>query len=79
MPNSKQLPKERPRIFWLYRSKDISGVSGTGFVAEGVEFSDGQVIMSWLSHHHTMIVAPNIKEIENIHGHSGATKIVWEK
>ena len=74
-----KLPKERPRLFWLYRTKDISGVSGTGFVAEGCEFSDGRVVITWLSHHHMMGFADNIKEIEMVHGHDGSTKVIWEE
>lgn len=66
------------RKFLLMRSEDVSGVSGTGIVAEGVEFHDGQVTMSWFGQHHTIEVAPSIESIEKIHGHSGRTKIQWE-
>lgn len=66
------------RRFQLVRSEDVSGVSGTGVVAEGVEFHDGQVVMSWFSQHHTMTAAPNIATIERIHGHEGRTVVVWE-
>lgn len=33
------------RRFELHREEDVSGVSGTGVVAEGVAFSDGRVLM----------------------------------
>ena len=55
------------RLFKLNRKRDISGISGTGIIAEGVEFSDGQVVMSWLGKYHSM----------EIHGHGGATELVW--
>lgn len=65
------------RLFHLVRDKDISGVSGTGIVAEGVEFTSGTVVMTWLTMHHSVVVYPNIKELEAIHGHEGNTKVVW--
>ena len=65
------------RTFKLVRSEDVSGVSGTGIVAEGVEFHDGQVVMSWFGRHHTIEVSPSIAAIEEIHGHFGKTIVVW--
>jgi hypothetical protein len=32
-------------MFMLRRTEDVSGLSGTGMVAEGVEFTDGRVAM----------------------------------
>ena len=66
------------RSFKLVRAEDVSGVSGTGVVAEGVIFHDGQVAMSWLGLHHTMEIAPNIDDLIDIHGHEGRTTIQWE-
>lgn len=66
------------RFFKLVRETDVSGVSGIGIVAEGVEFHDGRVAMSWFGEHHTVELADNIQEIEAIHGHNGATKVVFE-
>ena len=37
------------RIFSLVRHEDVSGVSGTGRVADGVEFNDGTVVLRWLT------------------------------
>jgi hypothetical protein len=65
------------RLFHLVRDKDISGVSGTGIVAEGVEFTNGFVCLTWLTTHHSIVIYPNIKEVEAVHGHEGSTKIVW--
>lgn len=66
------------RTFKLVRSQDISGISGTGVVAEGVVFRNGQVAMSWLGHHRTVELAPTIQDIIDIHGHDGATKVCFE-
>ena len=65
------------RRFYLQRNKDISGVSGTGKIAEGVEFEDGVVAMQWLSHKPSLGVYRNVKHLRDIHGHEGATHIVW--
>lgn len=35
------------RQFVLYRYKDVSGISGEGVVAEGVEFANGQAVLKW--------------------------------
>ena len=66
------------RKFHLWRIEDESGVSGTGIVAEGVEFADGQCVMSWLTRYHSIAVYPSAAELEQIHGHHGKTKILWE-
>ena len=65
------------RRFVLDRKEDVSGVSGLGVVAEGIQFHDGQCAMSWLGRFHTMVIAPNIEELINIHGHDGRTVVVW--
>lgn len=69
---------KRPRIFWLVRLRDISGISGEGMIAEGIQFHDGQCVISWFGRFHTLEIAPNIEEVEAIHGHKGATRIIWE-
>lgn len=65
------------RRFVLERTEDVSGMSGTGLVAEGIEFSNGQVAMTWLSSHTSITFHHNIKEVETIHGHCGRTTVVW--
>ena len=66
------------KTFHLVRREDVSGVSGTGVVAEGVLFHDGQVVMSWFGRHHTIEVAPRLEDVLEIHGHDGRTVIEWE-
>jgi len=66
------------RKFVLVRHHDHTGVSGTGIVAEGVEFTNGRVCMIWLTRQaHSVVIHENIAEVETIHGHNGATTIQW--
>ena len=65
------------RRFHFVRSEDVSGVSGTGVVGEGVEFSCGKVAFTWLSHMGTVAVYDNIKTLLAVHGHDGKGTIDW--
>ena len=65
------------RRFELHRDTDVSGISGTGVVAEGVEFSDGTVAIRWRSLTASTVLWSSIEDVERIHGHGGATRIVW--
>lgn len=65
--------------FLLVRNEDETGISGTGVVAEGVEFSHGECVISWMTTHRSIGVYPNIKELINIHGHAGKTVVEWVK
>lgn len=69
--------KQRMRRFQLHRKKDETGVSGTGIVAEGVEFTNGAVVMTWYSPHRCVNVYESIKTVEELHGHEGDTSIVF--
>ena len=40
---------EGMRRFVMHRTYDVSGVSGTGIVLEGVLFSTGIVVVHWLT------------------------------
>ena len=66
------------KLFWLKRSKDISGVSGVGIVAEGVQFHDGQCVISWFGQLHSINVYPDVETLVRIHGHEGTTEVVWD-
>ena len=65
------------RIFYLERAEDETGVSGDGRVAEGVEFSDGQCALHWLTHTSCSGIYANVKQLVLIHGHGGKTQLVW--
>ncbi len=66
------------KIFALIRDVDSSGVSGTGHVADGVQFSNGKVVISWLTSVSSVAIYDNIEAVEKIHGHGGNTRIVWD-
>lgn len=76
-------PSSPPKMrrFHLNRVKDESGVSGTGIVAVGVVLPSGRAIMEWTS---TRTGIPGfelhdtIENVEAIHGHAGATKLVFD-
>lgn len=59
------------------RHHDISGVSGVGDVAELAEFSDGAVAVRWHGDHPSTACWNDIRDVEFIHGHKGATEIVF--
>lgn len=65
------------RLFTLQRTEDVSGTSGLGIVAEGVEFSDGTCVLHWLSQLHSIEICANLHVVESIHGHEGRTKVVF--
>lgn len=67
----------KARRFFLLRVEDVSGVSGTGKVAEGVEFENGMVALSFSSSYPHVNTYVNMRSVEEVHGHQGATKIVF--
>lgn len=66
------------RQFYFFRKEDESGVSGTGFVAEGVVFENGKCVVAWLTEHTSVCVYDHIETVEKIHGHGGKTLLAWE-
>ena len=64
------------KIFYLNRTEDESGISGTGRVAQGFIFDNGKVCVTWLSEHPSVTIYDNIGEVRAIHGHAGKTEIV---
>jgi hypothetical protein len=64
------------RLFELYRDEDETGVSGTGLIAEAVEFSDGTVAMRWRTAYNSTAIYDSISDLDKIHGHNGKTRIV---
>ncbi len=72
--------------FQLVRQVDVSGISGTGVVADGVQFSDGTTVVRWREvegEHYlrgvraTTVIFPSVEAVEALHGHNGATWINW--
>ena len=72
-------PSDHARRFELHRDEDVTGVSGTGVVAEGVIFRDGVGAVRWLTEWPTSAVFHDRGQeaIEHIHGHGGKTRVVW--
>ena len=65
------------RTFVLIRERDVSGVSGTGRVAEGVQFSDGTVAIRWLTAKASTNIWASLEDAMSVHGHNGDTQAVW--
>ncbi|HEY4669722.1 MAG TPA: hypothetical protein VIH05_08105 [Tepidiformaceae bacterium] len=65
------------RRFVVLRNEDPGGVSGTGQVAEGVEFSDGTCVLRWTTVQKSTAFYDSAEACEAIHGHSGMTRFEW--
>lgn len=65
------------RRFRLIRQEDVSGVSGTGAIVEGVEFSDGSIALRWMTAYRSSVVFDSIDHVIAVHGHDGATVVEW--
>ena len=70
--------KNGMRTFHVYREEDVSGVSGTGVIAEGVLFSNGKVVVNWISMHKITEFSDSMAEWQAVHGHEGKTQVVWD-
>lgn len=76
------------RRFQLVRTIDVTGISGTGPVAEGIQFSDGSVVLRWLAPYiaathrergvkPTTVLHEDTTSVIALHGHNGSSEIVW--
>lgn len=65
------------RLFRLRRTEDVSGVSGTGIVAEGVVLSNGKCVLSWLTRYTSVAVYDDLATLVAIHEHGGRTVVEW--
>jgi hypothetical protein len=76
------------RRFELVRNEDESGVSGTGVVAEGVQFESGACVFEWFNEKNPNVnttqngltVKPGpdgVKDLLEVHGHDGRTELRW--
>jgi len=63
------------RRFVLIRVEDLTGVSGTGEVAEGTVFSSGLAVIRWLREPYAMGVYQTLEDIISVHGHEGRTQL----
>ena len=63
-------------LYELVRSVDVSGVSGTGVVAEVAVFSDGSAAVRWHTPGHPASFATwegGMADVLDVHGHGGST------
>ena len=65
------------RVYRLHRTEDPSGVSGTGDVAEAVEFENGKVAVSFFGAVSSVIVYDKFSDAVTIHGHGGKTEFLY--
>lgn len=65
------------RRFQLVRDDDVTGISGTGMVALGVVFPTQRVVIQWQGARTSTVVWDSIEDAMAIHGHNGATRLVW--
>jgi hypothetical protein len=65
------------RRFWLRRNEDLTGISGVGYVAIGVEFPDGSCAMQWQASPSSTGFYRSIEDVVHIHGHEGRTRVEW--
>lgn len=77
------------RRFQVVRDYDPTGMSGTGVVADGCQWSmDGTTVVRWRelpedSENYkrgvrsTTVIFPNVEAVEALHGHNGATRLYW--
>lgn len=82
--------KVQLRTFHIDRNDDVSGTSGEGIVAEGVEFSDGSVMLHWFNDENDNVDTTSdgfsfkpgpdgIGDTREVHGHGGRMAIVWHE
>lgn len=66
------------RRFDLIRHHDVSGVSGEGKVAEGVDFGT-KVAVRWCvpGVPSSVGVWDSIRDVMSVHGHNGLTEVRW--
>ena len=67
------------RTFRLIRDVDVTGVSGTRLVAEGVEFTDGSVALRWTSEPRSMVFHESLQAVLDVHGHGGRTRVAFSE
>jgi transcriptional regulator with XRE-family HTH domain len=63
--------------FVLSRTLDPVGISGTGKIAEGVMFTNGKVVLQWLTQYQSIGIYDCVSDVLSIHGHNGTTSVVF--
>jgi len=66
------------RRLHLLRTEDVSGVSGTGIVAFGVQFPDGTIVLNWDTKVSSITIYKSLSDLQQIVGHGGRTKVIYD-
>ena len=66
------------RMYYLCRTEDISGTSGTGHIAQVAEFDDGTVAVRWIAGMNaagveSTTIFNSLSDLLKVHGHEGRT------
>ena len=67
------------KTYFLVRDEDVSGVSGTGIVADVVQFENGKVCVAFrfgTVKVSNLIFYDKLDDVETVHGHGGRTYLV---
>jgi len=59
--------------FDVFRKEDATGTSGTGVVAMGVVFPDGNTVVQWQTHVRSTVFYGSMADALYIHGHGDKT------
>lgn len=65
------------RTFTLLRHFDVSNVTGTGQVAQGVEFDDGTISLRWFGVRASTNNYACIDDVISVHCHGDKSEVVW--
>ena len=65
--------EHKMRRFALIRINDLLGITGVGTIAEGIEFSNGSVIVHWLKEPKSIVVWNNMNDMKTINCHNGTS------
>jgi hypothetical protein len=63
--------------FRLNRLQDETKISGTGHVADGVQFRNGKCVLCWNTDYSSVAVYDDVVTLMKIHGHDGKTVLEW--
>lgn len=62
--------------FYLQRTEDETGVSGTGVVAVGAVYPSGITILEWLTFTSSLNQYRSLDHVKEVHGHGDKTMII---
>lgn len=72
------LPPTSVSPFVLRRHEDVTGISGTGIVADGALFpaaGKSKAVVRWRGERGSTVTWDNVRHVQEIHGHDGRTTV----